>query len=97
MIAQKRYLKKRQIKKIKDAIKDKGLTYRDLAELLGKSIWAIKNVVNGYTYSYAVAKGIERALGTEGLFPYLKEMEEKRKKRELAIETAKKNLSKGVK
>ena len=95
MIAQKRYLKKIEIKRIKRAIKDRGLTYKDLAQLLGKSIWAIKNVVNGYTYSYAVARGIERALGLEGLFPYLKEMEERRKKRELAIETAKRNLTRG--
>ena len=96
MIAQRRYLKKREINKIKKLLKERGFTYNDLAELLDKSHWAIKNVVNGYTYSYGIAKGIERALGVEGLFPYVKEMEEREERRKLAIETAKKNL-KGVK
>jgi transcriptional regulator with XRE-family HTH domain len=95
MIAQKRYLKKREINKIKKLLKERGFTYNDLAELLGKSRWAIKNVVNGYTYSYGIAKGIEKALGVEGLFPYVREMEEREERRKLAIEMARKNLKGG--
>jgi len=96
MIAQRRFLRKKEREKIKKLLRKRGLTYRDIAELLGKSKVTIRNVINGYTYSYSLAEKIEKILGVEGLFPYLTEKREMERKRRLAIEVARKNLE-GVK
>jgi len=93
MITHRRYLRKRDSERIKKLIRKKGLTYPAIAELLGKSPTTIKNVVNGFTYSYPIAEGIERILGQTDLFPYLKEKREREEARRKAIEEAKKNLT----
>ncbi len=96
MITHRRYLRKRDSERIKKLIRKKGLTYPAIAELLGKSPATIKNVVNGFTYSYGVAEGIEKLLGEEGLFPYLREKREREELRRKALEEAKKNLAREV-
>ncbi|MEO2069368.1 MAG: helix-turn-helix transcriptional regulator [Desulfurobacteriaceae bacterium] len=95
MITQ-RFIPKKNLERIKKLKKQKGLTYRDIAEILGRPVSTVKNVALGLVVSSEVAREIEKVLGERGLFPYLRKKEEKERKRKSAIEKAKKNL-KGVK
>jgi len=68
----RRFIGKRQSKKIKDAIRKKFPTIKALAEHINEPPSHVYSLLNGYTASRRLARKIEKAVG-EKLFPYTEE------------------------
>jgi len=68
----RRFLRKRESKRIKKAILEKYRTIKSLADEIGENVQSVYSIINGYSKSKRVATKIEKAVGQK-LFPYTAE------------------------